>query len=59
MVSVPATKTPPGQCPQCWQHAHDRRIHRKLKPREDCPQCVDHMVNGCPYLVPKKSSGWW
>ncbi|MGY0025155.1 pRL2-8 [Streptomyces sp. YJ-C3] len=54
-----ARETPPGECPQCWQHAHDRRIHRKLKPREDCPQCVDHMVNGCPYLVPKRSKGWW
>ncbi|MER6747379.1 pRL2-8 [Streptomyces fungicidicus] len=53
-----ARQTSPGECPQCWQHAHDRRIHRTLKPREDCPQCVDHMVNGCPNLTPKKSR-WW
>ncbi|WP_260460585.1 pRL2-8 [Streptomyces sp. WAC04114] len=55
---MPGKDTPPGECPQCWQHAHDRRVHRKFKPREDCPQCVDHMVNGCPCLVPKKSR-WW
>ncbi|MFF0014568.1 pRL2-8 [Streptomyces sp. NPDC005374] len=54
-----ADQTPPGECPQCWEHAHNKRIHRKLKPRQDCPQCVDHMVNGCPYLVPKKESRWW
>jgi hypothetical protein len=54
-----ATQTPPGQCPQCWEHAHNKRIHRKLKPREDCPQCVDHMINGHPYLVPKTESKWW
>ncbi|MFF7544164.1 pRL2-8 [Streptomyces canus] len=58
-MSVAATQTPPGQCPQCWEHAHNPRIHRKLKPREDCPQCVDHMRNGCPSLVPKKPSRWW
>ncbi|MFJ4423340.1 pRL2-8 [Streptomyces bobili] len=52
-----AGQTPPGECPQCWQHAHDRNAHRGLKPREDCPQCVDHMVNGHPNLVPK--SRWW
>ncbi|MFI9566507.1 pRL2-8 [Streptomyces rishiriensis] len=53
-----ATPTPPGECPQCWQHAHDRSVHRRLRPREDCPQCVDHMRNGHPYLVPKPSR-WW
>ncbi|MEV5487552.1 pRL2-8 [Streptomyces bobili] len=58
-MTVSARTTPPGECPQCWQHAHDRSIHRKLKPREDCPQCVDHMVNGHPHLVPKKESRWW
>ncbi|MCX5362378.1 pRL2-8 [Streptomyces sp. NBC_00124] len=50
-------ETPPGQCPQCWQHANDRSIHRRLKPREDCKPCVDHMRNGCPYLVPKQKAG--
>ncbi|MEV5607147.1 pRL2-8 [Streptomyces sp. NPDC052225] len=37
---------PKRECPQCWQHAHDPKVHRGL--RGDCPQCVDHMVNGCP-----------
>ncbi|WP_405653520.1 pRL2-8 [Streptomyces sp. NBC_01386] len=41
---------PKGECPQCWEHAHNRTAHRGLGPREDCPQCVDHMVNGCPAL---------
>ncbi|MFJ5150678.1 pRL2-8 [Streptomyces sp. NPDC088353] len=54
---MPSKDTPPGECPQCWQHAHDRRVHRKLKPRE--AQCVDHMVNGCPTIVPKRKSSWW
>ncbi|MEU8488437.1 pRL2-8 [Streptomyces sp. NPDC048641] len=52
-----ATNTPPGECPQCWQHAHNRAIHRN-QPRGDCPQCVDHMLNGCPNKVPKKKSFW-
>ena len=51
--------TPPGECPQCWEHAHNPRIHRRLKPREDCKPCVDHMRNGCLSLVPKKPSRWW
>jgi hypothetical protein len=51
--------TPPGECPQCWQHAHDPSIHRKQDQSKDCPQCVDHMVNGCPYIVPKPKSSWW
>ncbi|MDH2388331.1 pRL2-8 [Streptomyces sp. HNM0663] len=58
-MTVTRTQTPAGECPQCWQHAHDRSIHRKLRPREDCPQCVDHMVNGHPHIVPKKESKWW
>ncbi|TXJ82157.1 pRL2-8 [Streptomyces lavendulae] len=58
-MTTAAMVTPPGQCPQCWQHAHDKSIHRRLKPREDCPQCVDHMVNGHPTIVPKKPSRWW
>ncbi|MDX2698926.1 pRL2-8 [Streptomyces ipomoeae] len=53
-------ETPPGECRQCWQHAYDRKIHRKLKPREDCGPCVDHMKNGCgDMIVPKKESIWW
>lgn len=39
---------PKGQCPQCWTHAYDRSIHRSQDQSTDCPQCVDHMVNGCP-----------
>lgn len=55
-----AKPAPPGECRQCWQHAHDQRIHRRLGPREDCPQCVDHMNNGHgSHLVPKKKSSWW
>lgn len=46
--------TPPGECPQCWAHAYDSSIHRRLAPGEDCPGCLDHLHNGCPYLVPKK-----
>ncbi|MFF8829136.1 pRL2-8 [Streptomyces sp. NPDC015131] len=53
-MTVAAQQTPPGQCPQCWQHAYDKSIHHRLGPREDCPDCVGHMVNGCPYIVPKK-----
>jgi len=45
--------TPPGQCPQCWAHAHDRSFHRHLGPREDCGPCVDHMLNGHPVITPK------
>ncbi|MFF5401386.1 pRL2-8 [Streptomyces misionensis] len=59
-MTVAVPETPPGECPQCWQHAYDsRNAHRHLGPREDCPECVDHMRNGCPYLVPKKASFWW
>ncbi|MFF4017802.1 pRL2-8 [Streptomyces sp. NPDC001843] len=54
-----AQQTPAGECPQCWQHAHDRRAHRHLGPREDCPQCVDHIRNGHPTIVPKTESRWW
>ncbi|MEU6659587.1 pRL2-8 [Streptomyces sp. NPDC046821] len=55
-----AQNTPPGECPQCWEHANNSRVvHRGLGPREDCPKCVDHMENGCPYLTPKKESFWW
>ena len=39
---------PRGECRQCWPHAYDRSIHKRLKPREDCKLCVDHLLNGCP-----------
>lgn len=54
---MPKNETPPGECPQCWQHAYDKSIHRRLGPGEDCAPCISHMVNGCPNRVPKKS--WW
>ncbi|MFJ6394038.1 pRL2-8 [Streptomyces sp. NPDC091972] len=41
------TNPPVGECRQCWYHAYaSREAHRHLKPREDCPACVDHMRNG-------------
>ena len=56
---VPASPAPPGECRQCWQHANDPRIHRSQDQRQNCNQCVDHMVNGHGgQLVPKKSR-WW
>ncbi|MFJ5851313.1 pRL2-8 [Streptomyces sp. NPDC092903] len=48
---------PPGECTQCWLHAHNsREVHAHLAPRQDCPQCVDHMRRGCPpaMIVPGK-----
>jgi hypothetical protein len=50
-VTVPGTEKsldpPAGQCRQCWLHAYDSRAqHRHLGPREDCPACVDHRLNG-------------
>jgi hypothetical protein len=41
-----ADNPPKGQCRQCWRHAHDKSIHKKLKPRENCGPCVEHMKNG-------------
>jgi hypothetical protein len=47
MPNAKATNPPRGQCTQCWYHAHaSREAHAGLG--EDCPQCVDHMVNGHP-----------
>ncbi|MFF1297951.1 MULTISPECIES: pRL2-8 [unclassified Streptomyces] len=39
---------PKGECRQCWRHAYDRSIHKRLKPRQDCGPCVDHLHNGHP-----------
>ncbi|MEU4999401.1 pRL2-8 [Streptomyces sp. NPDC021622] len=54
-------KPPPGQCRQCWTHAYDKSIHRRLKPGQDCGPCLDHLHNGCPPegKAPKKQSSWW
>lgn len=54
-------EAPPGECPQCWHHGHV--LHNfwssGYRPsQEDCTPCLDHMVNGCPYITPKKST-WW
>jgi hypothetical protein len=51
--------TPPGQCPQCWAHAHDKSHHSHLKWNEDCQQCIDCKAAGHPNLIPKKESSWW
>jgi hypothetical protein len=37
-----------GQCRTCWNHAYDRQVHRRLKPGQDCPTCIDHLNNGHP-----------
>lgn len=48
-----ATNPPRGECRQCWHHAYSRDAHKGLGPREDCPACVDHMVNGHGDLIVK------
>ncbi|WP_405673205.1 pRL2-8 [Streptomyces sp. NBC_01530] len=51
---------PPGQCRQCWTHAYDPDIHRRLRPGQDCQPCLDHMGgNHGSQIVPKKASSWW
>ncbi len=49
-------ETPPGECPQCWHHAHV--LHNiwssGYQPTKgDCEACLDHMRNGCPDVVAK------
>lgn len=39
---------PKGQCRQCWSHAYDPDIHKRLKPREECQPCLSHMGDKCP-----------
>lgn len=39
---------PKGQCRQCWSHAYDPDIHKRLKPGEDCQPCLSHMGGKCP-----------
>lgn len=46
-----ATKPcPPGECPQCWHHAHV--LHKGnwfgLAREPPCAGCDDHRINGCP-----------
>jgi len=49
MPSHIALNPPKGECRQCWYHAYaSSEVHRHLGWREDCPDCVDHMINGCP-----------
>lgn len=54
-------QVPPGQCRQCWTHAYDPDIHRRLRPDQDCQPCLSHMGGNCPpdQIVPKKESSWW
>lgn len=61
MANQKATSPPPGECSQCWFHAYaSREAHGHLGPREDCPECVAHMVSGCPaHMITLKKAGWW
>jgi predicted amidophosphoribosyltransferase len=48
--------TPPGECPQCWQHAYDRkRAHAHLAPGEQCPDCLAHLE----LHKREKKVRWW
>ncbi|MET8378017.1 pRL2-8 [Streptomyces microflavus] len=52
MASKTAVNPPKGECRQCWLHSYDsRQQHKRLAPREDCPACVDHMLNGHGSLI--------
>lgn len=56
-----AMNPPAGECRQCWYHAYaSKEAHAHLGPREDCPECVDHMNRGCPpaMVVPGKWRRW-
>ncbi|MDQ0792003.1 pRL2-8 [Streptomyces sp. B1I3] len=47
MASKTALTPPAGECSQCWYHAYaSKEAHQGLGSREDCPACVDHMLNG-------------
>lgn len=48
----------PGACIQCWTHAYDRDIHRRLRGK-DCQPCLNHKEHGCSGFAPKKPSIWW
>ena len=59
---MPAPPCPPGECSQCWHHAHV--LHNfwssgYVPSKGDCGPCLNHMRNGCPTLTPKKESIWW
>lgn len=43
-----ADNPPKGQCRQCWKHAYEKSIHRKLRWNEDCAECVSHMHGNHP-----------
>jgi hypothetical protein len=57
-MSDKALNPPPGECRQCWYHAYARRVaHAGLAPREDCPACMEHLINGCPdHMVVRKAA---
>lgn len=44
---APRKPCPKGYCRQCWNHAYDSAIHRRLKGR-DCQPCLSHMGGKCP-----------
>ncbi|WP_327732923.1 pRL2-8 [Streptomyces nojiriensis] len=49
MANTTAMNPPRGECTQCWFHAYaSSEAHARLGPREDCPQCVDHMKHCHP-----------
>lgn len=50
---------PPGECRQCWQHAHDKSIHRQLGRREDCQACVSHMYGNHPPAMIVPGRRWF
>ncbi|MFH8751089.1 pRL2-8 [Streptomyces rimosus] len=57
-----AKETPPGECPQCWYHAHV--LHNiwssgYVPSQGDCQQCIACKAAGHPNLVPKTKSSWW
>lgn len=53
-------ETPPGECRQCWPHAHDKSHHAHLKWNEDCQACISCKANGhAGKIVPKPEGSWF
>ncbi|MGW3273961.1 pRL2-8 [Streptomyces kronopolitis] len=61
MPSEKALNPPPGECRQCWFHAHE--VHKGnllgLAPRKDCPECLDHLNNGHGNMIVPGSRRWF
>lgn len=51
VMSRKALNPPRGECRQCWRHAYDPEIHRRLAPRQDCPECVAHMGGHPDHMI--------